>query len=388
MDSITLTDVFLQRAKKLERAWHARGYRVLAEDLRAFERPEFRYPSLPELGLTPNILIFKPDDIGDAVYALPAIARLRESLPSAKIFLICQKKTAPVFESSMLIDKIVSVGVQAHLIRFQSLDLEGALAQFGGTTFDAAVFLRSYPAFFSSFKKIPALVKIHPKDPRFPSDSPFQAFVSLWGERRAHQAEQMLQIVGRITGKRYQTGDVNWPQFHWNDIDREAIEKSFDSEARDYVVLHPFARFETRRYPYDYWRRLLAMLQNASPYRWVIIGGKEDPVLGIPGVTEMQGKLSLSETGYLISKSRAFIGNESGPGHWAAALRKPVITILSGHSHVSEWGVWGDKALNLRLSVPCENCYLRACPLYKVRCLTEMTPESIAPQIISYLKNA
>lgn len=385
--AITVIDFFLQLLKKAERAYFSRNYKKLASELKQFERPEFRYDGFPDLGAAPSVLIFKPDDIGDAVYALPAVARFKEKFPAAKVYVLCQKKTAPIYELSGLFEKVVGVEITARFIRFQSLELKKTLAAFGDVTFDAAFFLRSYPAFFRMFAEVPARVKVHPQDPRFHSDSPWKAYISLWGDRRAHQAEQMLQIVARVTGEKYGDSDVRWPAFRWTAEDRAGLTKTFgEGVPEKFVVVHPFARFETRRYPYHYWRDVIGELQVEFPdFKWVIIGGKEDPSLNLPHTIEMQGKLKLRETGYLLSRAHAFLGNESGPGHWAAALGKPVITLLSGHSHESEWGVWGSHKLNLRMDVPCQNCYLRACPKYKVRCLTEMTPDLVVPRIVRFL---
>ncbi len=388
MNSIAITDFFLQGLKKLERKFLAAPYAVLTRELGEFEANGYRYDELPELGQHPKILVFKPDDIGDAVYALPAVKKLRDHFRNSEIHVICQKKTAPIFEASGLFDKIAPVDVRAIFIRFQSLDLDGALKQLGEAQYDAAFFLRTYPAFFPLFQQLPARVLIHPKDPRMGSLSRYQAYVSQWGKRRAHQAEQMLEIVARATGEHYGDADVTFPKFRWKERDLQAVEKTFStSDPGPYVVIHPYARFETRRYPYEFWREVIANLRTEFPdVKWVTIGGKEDPSLNISGVLEMQGKLRLGETGVLLSKATAFLGNESGPGHWAAAMRKPVVTILSGHSHVSEWGVWGSNKLNVKKDVPCQNCYLRACPKEKVKCLTGLTPDLITPRIREFLR--
>ena len=388
MNTIAITDFFLQGLKKLERKFLSAPYAALAKELNEFEAAGYLYQELPDLGARPKILIFKPDDIGDAVYALPAVKKLRDRFPDAEIHVICQKKTAPIFLASGLFDKIAPVDVRAIFIRFQSLDLDAALKQLGEPQYDAAFFLRTYPAFFPLFQKLPARLLIQPKDPRMGSLSPWQAYVSQWGKRRAHQAEQMLEIVARATGEHYGDADVVFPKFTFKEKDLAAVEKTFGTDSPGpYVVIHPYARFETRRYPYEYWRDLLSKLRTEFPeVKWVITGGKEDPSLGIPGVVEMQGKLRLGETGVLLSRATAFLGNESGPGHWAAAMGKPVVTLLSGHSHVSEWGVWGSEKLNVKKDVPCQNCYLRACPKEKVKCLTGLTPELIAPQIRDFLR--
>ena len=43
----------------------------------------------------------------------------------------------------------------------------------------------------------------------------------------------------------------------------------------------------------------------------------------------------------LINRSRAFIGNDSGPMHIAAALRRPLVAVF-GSSNAEVWHPWTD----------------------------------------------
>jgi len=385
-------DSWLERLKRLERRYYLADYQDERLRLKWLEKPpaapfeERVFPVLPEPASIQSLLIFKPDDIGDAVQALPALVELRKQLPKTRLFLLCQQKTAPLFERTGLLDEIVAMEVKMRGRRFPSLPLEKSLAQFSVPQFDAAIFLRTYPVFFSYFLKIPAKAKIHPADPRLVSDSVYRMPVTQWGETRLHQSLQLLEIVALLTRRVYTFADAVYPKMQWNDEDRKSLSLAFVGEKpKHFFVIHPFVKDETRRYPEEYWVPVLRYLRSKFSATPVIVGGPEDPkISGLEGMVQTQGQLNLMQTAHLISESNAFIGNESGPAHLAAALGKPTITLMGGHSLPAEWAPLG-KSLILRADVPCAPCHLRTCPVYGLACLKELRPERVLPEIESFL---
>jgi ADP-heptose:LPS heptosyltransferase len=396
----TLSDLRprLQRTYNLAKRMQRRAYaadRYDAELRQHWASPQTQGPYSEEVfSVAPDpdrvrsVLVFKPDEIGDAVYALPAVAELRRIYPQASIHLLCQRLTEPVYSRSGLFDEIVAVAPDSRLAR-PHLPLQEALSDFSLPRFDVSVFLRTYSAYFRQFRSIPAGVRVHPVDPHMRSDSVNRADVSLWTPDRRHQVLQMLEIVGRLSGRSYSFADVSFPEFDWSDEDRQATELVFgDSQPGPYVVIHPFAKGETRQYPLEHWSALLARVRERFEARWVVVGGPADPVLqDAPGVVQTQGRLSLSQTGYLMSRASAFAGILSGPAHWAAALGTPTLTIMSGHSLPREWAPLGQSRV-LRADVPCAPCHQPTCPIYGLACLTALTPGRVLPRLEDFLRSA
>jgi ADP-heptose:LPS heptosyltransferase len=252
--------------------------------------------------------------------------------------------------------------------------------------FDGAIFLKSYPALFSEFLRVSSRWKVHPRDPRLNSRSPYQPHISLWGEERVHQALQLLQIVSAVTGKRYRDSDLVFPPLQFTEEDKQALPIVFPTGVPSaYWVAHPFANFETRRYPMEYWNTVLAELHRKTGFPVVVVGSPGDPALSsAPGLIQAQGKLSIGQTALLISHSKGFLGNLSGPAHLAGALGIPTVTLMSGHSAPSEWAPRG-KSLVLRADVPCAPCHQWSCPGYGLACLKELTPDRVLPELIPFL---
>jgi ADP-heptose:LPS heptosyltransferase len=383
-----------QLLKRLRRRFYLADYRD-AELHHRWSQPRAEGPYaeqvfevIPSAEAVTSLLIFKPDEIGDAVYALPAVAELRRAFPKARVYLLCQRLTRPLYERTQLFDEIVDIAPGTRLTR-PVFSVQEALGRFSVEAFDMSVFLRTYPAYFRQFRSIPAKLQVHPVDPHMRSDSVHRAHVGLWEDERVHQSLQLLQIVARVTGKAYSWDHVRFPEFEWSREDRLAEERTFGGNGPDrFVVVHPFVKHETRQYPLAYWVVLIERLRRAVDAQWVIVGGPDDPrIEGLPDVIQTQGELSLSQTGYLLSRAAGFIGVLSGPAHWAAALGTPTVTIMSGHSLPIEWAPLG-QSLVIRAEVPCAPCHQKTCPVYGLACLTELTPERIAPSIEDFLANA
>lgn len=332
-----------------------------------------------------SILVFKPDEIGDAVHSLPAIAEIKRAFPEARMFLLCQGLTRALYERSGLFDEIVAVELHSRLTR-PTFSVPAALAQFSTPSFDVAVYLRTYKATFGQFMQVPARRRVHPADPLMRSDSVHRVPVSLWTHERRHQALQSLELASALTGRTYTAQDVSYPAFRWTPEDAEAPGLAFGSRVPErFIVVHPFVKHETRQYPLEDWAELIRRLQEREDARWVVVGGPEDPQLeGVPDLVQAQGRLSLSQSGYLISRAAAFLGGLSGPAHWAAALGTPTVTVMSGHSLPLEWAPIGT-SLVIRADVPCAPCHQQTCPVYDLACLKALWPERIAPDIEEFL---
>jgi ADP-heptose:LPS heptosyltransferase len=346
-----------------------------------FEERAFRVA--PDPAELHEILVFKPDELGDAVYALPALRELRTLVPHATISLVCRALTRDLYERSGLVDHIATFEPLPRPFRSRGR-LRASLADLPSRSFDLAIYLKApSPAVFPDFLRVPARARLHPLDPRMRSSSVYRADVSAWGDVRKHQALQQLEIVGLLSGRAYTFEDVVFPRFEWTDEDLRGVEDVLgDRGAEPFVVLHPFAKDETRRYPESHWTALIGSLDArlGSP-TWVVVGGPEDGSFGAgENVVQAQGRLTIGQTGYLLSRAAATIGNISGPVHWSAALGTPTVTLMSGHSLPAEWAPLGS-SLVLRAPVPCSPCHRKTCPVYGLACLVELRPERIVDEI-------
>lgn len=108
------------------------------------------------------------------------------------------------------------------------------------------------------------------------------------------------------------------------------------------VVLHPFASAETKDWPLERWREVGEWLVEHR-YLPLVVGGRRDAIAasGIPRGVDLGGPLDLPDLAALLSIARVFVGIDSGPGHIAAAVGCPLVSIFSSVNDVERWRPYG-----------------------------------------------
>ncbi len=72
----------------------------------------------------------------------------------------------------------------------------------------------------------------------------------------------------------------------------------------------------------------VVLSRDASPFPWVQLGDKAEPVLD--GAINLLGSTSLRETFYILSRAKVVLTIEGFISHVAAALKRPLVIIFSG----------------------------------------------------------
>jgi heptosyltransferase-2 len=112
----------------------------------------------------------------------------------------------------------------------------------------------------------------------------------------------------------------------------------------DFIVLCPFAggTFEGHDKRWPHFGELISHLQDDPGW----------PLLACPGPDELEAAqreligvtvlpdVGLAEYAALLQRSRLMVSNDTGPGHVAAALDVPVISVL-GPTDPAQWRPWG-----------------------------------------------
>jgi heptosyltransferase-3 len=118
--------------------------------------------------------------------------------------------------------------------------------------------------------------------------------------------------------------------------------------AKPYVVIHPFPKFEYKKWRVEHWQVLIDAITRAG-LEVIISGGHESDEIRhnqqLAGAVDLSGCLSLAELSSLISEARAYVGPDTATTHMAASLGTPTVALF-GPSNPVKWGPWpaGDAA--------------------------------------------
>lgn len=163
------------------------------------------------------------------------------------------------------------------------------------------------------------------------------------------------------------------------DVDPEDLEKV--TAYKDAVVMAPGAANMTKQWPVEYYAALGNLLQE----RIVLIGGHEDDekcnaIQAAIGnrCTNLAGKLSLKQSGALISLAKYMVTNDSGPFHMARGIPKKVFVIF-GPTDPGMF-TYDENSILIYAAVPCSPCSLhgdRQCPQGHFDCMKLLTPQKV-----------
>ncbi len=155
------------------------------------------------------------------------------------------------------------------------------------------------------------------------------------------------------------------------------------------VVVAPGARHFTKRWPAEYFVRVICALKERHGLNTILVGGPDDVSVGESILAQLEqgvaistmGKFTITETAALIKRAHLFLSNDSGLMHVAAAFNRPLIALFG--STVEELGFFPFSEQATVLEVrglkcrPCSHIGRAECPKEHFRCMKDLTPEQV-----------
>jgi heptosyltransferase-2 len=162
------------------------------------------------------------------------------------------------------------------------------------------------------------------------------------------------------------------------------------------VVLNPGGAFGVaKHWPTEYFsalaRRIVAehdlrVLVNCGPSerqvaREIVERAADPRVVGLAQVDELP--IGLTKAG--IRRSRLLVTTDSGPRFVGIAFGKPVVTLF-GPTDPRKTDTHYDRETCLSMSLNCQPCMARTCPLGHHRCMRELTVERVYAAVVQQLQ--
>lgn len=315
---------------------------------------------------TDRILVVQLWGIGETILTLPAIDALRKKFPKAEINVLATSRNKDVFFDNRNISDIVSVKLNPFsVLNFILKNMK---------KYDLVVDMEEYLnisaiiSFFSGIRRIGyshnSRAKLYTHKVRY--------------NDKQHAVQTFLDLT-RSLGIDYDTGKL--PKLSFSRKDKNAVEKFLRGskiKAGDYVIcIAPGAAesAKSRIWPYDRYAELcdeiigrhkdnaksnantqdakiiiiFVGVLNESEMIEIIQKGMENKV----STVNAAGKLTLNQLFCLISKSKLFIGNDSGPMHIAAAQGVKTLGLFGPNAPI-RFGPYGKGNIGLYKGYNCE----------------------------------
>ena len=324
-----------------------------------------------------RLIVRAPNWLGDAVMALPALAAVRHAFEGRTIVLAATPAIAPLFEER----------TPARPDEILTVDRAREAVQLRDARADAILLLRNSfgSAWTARRSGIPE---------RWGYRADWRGVLLTRGVRRprraVHQVEYYLELV-RGLGIEPAPGD-SLPRIEALPATREkaaAMLTTAGVAAGERLVgFAPGAAYgHAKRWPPERVAQVIAGLEATA----VLVGAAADRETGRaiesslpPGVrvVNLIGRTTLRQLVGVVSRCAAFVSNDSGAMHIAAALGVP-LTAIFGPTDERATAPAGAADVILR-KVFCRPCMLRECPIDH-RCMKRIDVDAVQQSVTGHL---
>jgi ADP-heptose:LPS heptosyltransferase len=251
--------------------------------------------------------------LGDCVLTTPALEILKRSRPDLKVGVVVEDRFAAIFEGNPDIDDILPprLGALAKWKPALCLNLHGgprsmALSIWSGARFRAGFGHHRHSLFYN--------VRIPPP----------QRILGI--SRKAHTVEHLAAAVFHLGAPLCEIPST------------KLFANRASADLPPYAVLHPAASAHDKTWPAAGFLEVARHLREAWGVEPVFVGGAEDDLAAFSAYRTCAGA-PLAALKTLIARASAFVGNDAGPAHMAAAFGVPAVVIF-GNSDLELWRPW------------------------------------------------
>jgi lipopolysaccharide heptosyltransferase II len=380
----------------------------------------------PLIELNPKkILIRSTNWIGDAVMTTPAVHTIRENFPDAEITMLAVPWVADIFDLSPDVDKLI---IYDKKFLYQGkikgpLNLAKDLKPFG---FDAAILLQNAfeAAFLAKMAGIPVRAGYKRDGRGVLLTHGVDISDAIRKKHQVHYYQNMLAGLGLTLGPDHLRLPLSeklesWAQEFIDGLKKEnptsLPDQEDGNEASDRPVLKPLnknggaipvigfnpgAAFgPAKRWSTEKFGQLAAIIVHHYGENGCVImvfGTEADTAaahdikqfsIRTPAhVVDMTGKTSLQQAMALIKNCDAFISNDSGLMHVAAALATPTIAIFGSTNHITT-GPYSENSIILRREMDCSPCLKANCPQGHLKCLESIKSTDVYEELVQMLSS-
>lgn len=330
-----------------------------------------------------RILIIHTAFIGDIVLSTPLIKKLRDTYPKAEITYLTTPVGASILRNNPHLNHIIEYdkrgehkGIKGFWAIAKKLKMEAY-----NLVITPHRYLRS--TFLTFLTGAPI---------RRGYDSAAASF--LYNERvhydkSKHEVEKLLSFVPKDEGKRYEI------EIFPTELEVEKVDKLLEKRREKVVVVAPGSKWFTKKWPLEYFNRVIKELEKREDTTVVVVGGKEEMFFNMPlanTTIDLRGKTTLLELAEVIRRADIVLTNDSSPIHIASAFPNVRMLALFGPT-VEKFGFfpWSKNSEVFQVEgLECRPCSIHggdSCPKKHFKCMLDIKPEMVLERIESILES-
>jgi len=332
------------------------------------------------MGLNNSILLSRTDSLGDVILTLPMVGILKKQFPKIKIYFLAKNYAKAIIDATENIDEFVSFDELENLEKDKQIDF------FRGLKIDALIHVFPNKLVARLAKKAGISVRIGTSHRLFHWTT-CNAFVKLGRKNSAlHEAQLNLELLNPLeVNIKYSLEELH--RFYGFTKVKELPEQLLNILSKDKknIILHPKSKGSAREWGLENFQRLINILPD-NEYKVFVTGTQDEGNLmqeflkdNKERVTDLTGRMSLTELVSFISKADALVAASTGPLHIAAATGIKAIGIYAPMRpiHPGRWMPLGKNATHIVKEEYCDDCRKsKVC-----KCILDITPQQVLEKL-------
>lgn len=325
-----------------------------------------------------KILIVKPSSLGDVVHSLPFLNSIKFCFPKAEIHWVIARGLEGLLECHPMVDRLIIINKDMWKKLSKSVDtlkeVRRLLKDVRDEQYDLAVDLQGLLRSGVITMATRAPVRTGFSEAREGGSLCYNLKVK--GGKDLHAVERYMKIAGALG---CDEKNILFP-FPLCACEMKNI-KDIKRDLKDYAVIVPGARWDTKIWPAENFGRTASFL----PLKSIVVGSRSDTEIAQRVVQSsggkaisMAGSTSLKELIEVMRNARLVISNDSGPMHIAAGFNVPVFAIFGPTSPVLT-GPYGKGHTIIKSDLECAPCFKKQCR--DLRCMKGITAEMVYEKI-------
>ncbi|MEW6501229.1 MAG: lipopolysaccharide heptosyltransferase II [Thermodesulfobacteriota bacterium] len=336
-----------------------------------------------------KILIRSTNWVGDAIMTTPAVRTIRANFPAATISILAYPWVADIFAASPDVDEVLLYHKKGRHHGLYGLWQLGR--ELRERRFDMAILLQN--AFEAAVIAVLAGIPVRAGYRRDGRSLLLTHGVTIRPEvRQLHQVhyyQTLLADLGLTPGSNDLSLQLPAETLSW------AREFLRSRKAAVVVGVNPGAAYgPAKKWPAERYAELAARLCREYQATILVFGTAADQEAAtlIKGeapelVVDLTGKTTLAEAMALIGCCDAFVTNDSGLMHVAAAQKVPLVAIFGSTDEVAT-GPFCDTAVILKKRLPCSPCFKTHCRLGHYQCMAGIEVGEVFAAVAGLLAGA
>ena len=341
-------------------------------------------PINPDKVPSPAILIILMGSLGDIIRALCLICHLKSHWPQSRISWLVEARWTELIRLHRQIDKVIIFRREWRASALWQLYKELSQQDFDITLDLQRIFKSGLFSLLSGAKRRIGVHRNNAKELNWLFNNEHISYV----DDNLSKLSHYLKFTEQLGLPAATALDFGFDRFDRNKILPTAVVEIQNS----FIAVVMGSSWETKDWYFEGYCRLVQQILSFLKRDVVLLGdSSQSPAarrlsknMDSHKVIDLTGN-SLVEMTAVLKAAAAGVGPDSGPGHLAAAVGTPYVTLF-GPTPPGRHAPYGCDHLVVQTEKDCIPCYKKRCPGRNRECMYDIDPERVMEKLIKALK--